>query len=89
MNLLDRNGNAVKPKANAIVHRVLTRPTPHVEEVIDPGVDVTHLLGIGKLGQHTCRWPEAGQGAGTLFCGQHTMDGPYRPTHHRKAYVTL
>lgn len=84
------NGNRGKPKAAGIVHRVLTRPAPAAEEAVDPGVDVTHLLGLAKLNDHVCRWPVTGQGAATLFCGKHTKDGSvYCSVHHRKAYVTL
>lgn len=83
-----RNGNAGKPKANAIVHRVLTRPTPAAEEAIDSGVDFTDRLGLMDVGRDDCRWIE-GDPMTPLhtFCGKPVKPGTsWCPAHHARVY---
>lgn len=83
-----QNGNRGVAKANAIIHRVLTRP-PIPEFIPDEGVDATHLLGLVQLNEHTCKWPVTGTGAATRFCGRHSEEGkPYCAVHCREAYQT-
>lgn len=62
-------------------------PTPQpfdVEDDVD-AVDVIHLVGLLDLEPSSCRWPMAGEGAQTMFCGEHTKHGPYCPTHAERA----
>lgn len=87
-----RSGNKGQPKAIAIQHRAETRILPPMPlPVEEDGVDVTHLLGILQITEHTCKWPigdplEPGFG----FCGEHSEEGsPYCPKHHRRAYIKL
>jgi GcrA cell cycle regulator len=87
-----RNGNKGQPKAIAIQHRAETRILPpRPLPVEEDGVDVTHLLGILQINEHTCKWPigdplEAGFG----FCGEHTREGSrYCRKHHRRAHIRL
>lgn len=63
------------------------RQLPFVEEV-EEGVDVTHLLGLQQLTEHTCKWPHGDPLTPDFgFCGQLPQSGsPYCPNHHRRAY---
>ena len=60
---------------------------PYSED--EPGVDVTHLLGVLQLNDTTCRWPHGDPlKAGFGFCGQNTKAGSvYCTKHHRLAYT--
>lgn len=50
------------------------------------GTDVTHLIGLMDLTEHTCKWPVSGQGSATLFCGAHSpgRSTPYCPEHSER-----
>lgn len=85
------NGNAGQPKAAAIRHNLEVRKPPaEIDDEIPPGVDVSHLIGIMKLSDHTCRFPVVGAGAGTLFCGDPTQHGSkYCSGHHKRVYYSI
>lgn len=82
-------GHKGKLQPNAIVHRTANRPVIIAEEAIDPGVDVTHLLGIMDLRHDTCRFPIGDPRSSSFgFCGKHTAEGkPYCADHCKTAYV--
>lgn len=63
------------------------RQLPYVEEV-EEGVDVTHLIGLLQLTEHTCKWPQGDPLQPAFgFCGHPTQSGsPYCSQHHRRAY---
>lgn len=45
-------------------------------------------LTVATLKPHCCRWPVAGEGAGTLFCGAGVAEGAvYCPGHAVRAYT--
>lgn len=48
----------------------------------DDGVDVTRLIGLLDLNEHTCKWPVAGDGAQTRFCGEHSAEGKSYCEYH-------
>lgn len=79
-----------QPKVNAIVARVeakqsLPMVVPFDIEDNPDATDVTHLVGLLALGRRSCRWPVTGEGAATLFCGEHADHGPYCPAHSERA----
>lgn len=79
-----------QPKAAAIAHRVAMRPAiVPIPEPAEEGVDVTHLLGLTQLNEHTCKWPHGDPLLPDFgFCGEHTQEGSsYCPKHHRRAYL--
>ena len=63
----------------------------HAEPFLDPddGVDVTGLIGILQLNEHTCKWPKGDPlKAGFGFCGATPVEGkPYCPKHMARAYT--
>jgi len=83
-----RNGNRGKPKAPAIVHRVLMRPQHMPDPMPEAGVDVTGLIGLLQLNDSTCKWPIGDPLKPDFgFCGGNTKDGsPYCPVHYARAY---
>ena len=87
------NGNKGKPKAAAIVHKLVTRaerkpPTPPESFDMEDGegVDVTALVGIMDLTANTCRWPHGDPLLpGFGYCGKYTDAGPYCADHAKRA----
>ncbi len=98
-----KGGRKGQPKVQAIVHRVAAikaaPPPPKPVGVrlpprdpsdyeTDVGVDVSALIGIMDLTNHTCRYPHGDplkEGFG--FCGKHTRQGSvYCEHHHRRVY---
>lgn len=88
---LKRHGNAGQPQAAAIVHNLTMRKLPTLPLPMEDGVDVTHLLGLQQLTEHTCKWPHGDPLTPDFgFCGNPAQPGsPYCPTHHRRAYITI
>lgn len=98
------HGNKGRPKANAIVARAeqrraeaakparVQRMAEPVETPLDDGetdgVDVTGLLGILQLTEHTCKWPIGDPKDKRFgFCGAHSEEGkPYCADHAARAY---
>ena len=98
-----KGGRKGQPKVQAIVHRVAAikaaPPPPKPVGVrlpprdpsdyeTDVGVDVSSLIGIMDLTNHTCRYPHGDplkEGFG--FCGKHIRQGSvYCEHHHRRVY---
>lgn len=86
-----KNGNAGQPKAAAIRHNLEVRKPPtEIDDEVPKGVDVTHLIGLVQLTEHTCRFPVVGAGAGTLFCGDEIKPGSrYCSGHHKRVYYSI
>ena len=63
-------------------------PSPEVLEVDDDLPDVTNLIGLAELTEHTCKWPLGDpQKPGFGFCGQPSVEGkPYCEFHCKRAY---
>lgn len=90
-----RTGNPGQATAAAIrarrstqsaLHSAKRLPAPFAGEPED-GVDVTRLIGIEQLTEHTCKWPVTGDGSKTRFCGEHSVEGkPYCEDHCERAY---
>lgn len=86
-----RHGNAGQPKAAAIQHRLAMAPAASVEcQPPEHGVDVTRLLGLTKLNEHTCKWPHGDPLHPDFgFCGAHTREGsPYCLSHYARAHLS-
>lgn len=68
---------------------VLGRDSVPLEEVVEEGIDVTHLVGLLQLNVHTCKWPIGDPvSPGFGFCGASPLEGkPYCKTHHRRAHI--
>lgn len=74
--------------ASRPVHRQPSAPIIENFDMEDgEGVDVTHLVGILDLERHHCRWPMAGDGSATMFCGERSRHGPYCPRHASRAGI--
>lgn len=85
-----KHGNAGVPSVKSILHRVEARlkARSRIPEQSEDGVDVTRLIGLVQLTERTCKWPESGQGASTLFCGkpkEFDVKQPYCEHHARQA----
>ncbi|KQU96459.1 GcrA family cell cycle regulator [Devosia sp. Root105] len=86
-----RHGNAGQPQAAAILHNLTMRKLPTLPLPLEDGVDVTHLIGLQQLTEHTCKWPHGDQLTPEFgFCGAPSQAGsPYCQNHHRRAYTTI
>ncbi len=86
-----RSGGLGQSKANSIINRVQGRMkaalVPKLPED-DEGVDVTALIGIMDLNEHTCRWPIGDPLDPSFgFCGKEPVEGkPYCEDHCRRAF---
>lgn len=88
------HGNRNQPKVQNIVARVeARREAPgidpfDVEDNLD-GVDVTSLIGILELTEHTCKFPYGDpREPGFGFCGKHSLKGsPYCEEHTTRAWA--
>ena len=68
---------------------VLGRPSAEIVEEVEEGVDVTRLLGLTQLNEHTCRWPIGDPRQPDFgFCGEHPRENSrYCGKHHRRAHI--
>lgn len=81
------------PQPHHIMAKSAQRKPPAIVpfdvEDVGEGVDVTHLIGVLDLTEHTCKWPVQGEGSATLFCGvaKDRHAGPYCPEHSRRGGI--